>query len=81
MSVFSLGMTLGQSSTKPTVNVFGTHLFNGTRWIVDQESSVEGDGVDLKRANAGLLEVVIHSTKSLEAKCSDLVRKLNLLQK
>ena len=61
------------------VEVFGTHLFKRTKWIV--ERSVEGDGVDLKRANAGLLEVVVHSTKSLEAKCSDLVRKLNLLQK
>ena len=70
-----------QSPTKPIVKVFGTHLFNGTKWIVDQESSVERDGVDLKRANAGLLEVVIHSTKSLEAKCSDLGGKFELLQK
>ena len=41
-----------QSPTKPIVKFFGSHLFKGTKWIVEeQESSVERDGVDLTRAN------------------------------
>ena len=56
-------------------------LFQLTKWIVVfKERSVEGNGVDLKRANAGLLEVVVDSTKGLEAKGANLGKKSNCWQ-
>ena len=48
--------------------------------VVFKERSVEGNGVDLKRANAGLLEVVVDSTKGLEAKGANLGKKSNSWQ-